>query len=47
MRPPWLRALTGCLQMVVRSADDIEVDIGEVEVGQLRQRAFNEVCAAE
>jgi hypothetical protein len=44
MRPPWLRALTGCLQMVVRSADDIEVEAGEVDVGQLRERAFLELC---
>jgi hypothetical protein len=43
MRPPWLRALTSCLQMVVTSDDDIEVELGEVNVGQLRARAFAEL----
>jgi hypothetical protein len=29
MRPAWLRALTGCQQMIVRDDDDIEVEAGE------------------
>jgi hypothetical protein len=46
MRPPWLRALTGCLQMIVRSEDDIEVEAGEVALGEVRARAFAELARA-
>jgi hypothetical protein len=46
MHPPWYRAMTGCLQMIVDSADDIEVDAGEVQVGQVRERAFAELTQA-
>jgi hypothetical protein len=40
MKLPWLRGLTTCLQFIVRSSDDIEVETGEVQVGELRARAF-------
>lgn len=39
-RPPWYRGLTGCLQALPRSADDLDVEAGELEVGELRPRAF-------
>jgi hypothetical protein len=39
-QPAWLRGLTNCLQYIVDDADDIEVEAGEVKVGELRPRAF-------
>ena len=43
MYPPWKRGLTTCLQYIVRDADDVEVEAGEVNVGELRRRAFSEL----
>jgi len=43
MRPRWLSSLNGCLQMIVRSGDDVEVEAGDVKVGELRARAFEDL----
>lgn len=43
MRLPWFRALTGCLQMLVRREDDIDIAKGLVEFGELRPSAFAEL----
>lgn len=46
MRAPWNRALTGCLQMIVRDPHDIGIETGEVELGELWPRPFEELLEA-
>lgn len=45
-RSPWYRALTGCLQTIPRDDQDIDVEAGDVEVGELRERPFWELARA-
>ncbi|MFZ5895117.1 MAG: hypothetical protein ACOY0T_28920 [Myxococcota bacterium] len=43
MLPDWHRGLRTGLQYVVREPDDIEVEAGDVKVGDLRPRAFSQL----
>lgn len=43
-RSPWYRALTGGLQTIPRDDQDVDVEAGDVEVGELRERPFLELA---
>lgn len=36
----WVRGLDSCLQLLASDRDDIEIEMGEVEYGELKARAF-------
>jgi hypothetical protein len=39
-QPAWVQGLNVCLQLIVIDHDDIEIEMGQVEHGELRARAF-------
>jgi hypothetical protein len=39
-QPAWVHGLNVCLQLIVIDHDDIEIEMGQVEHGELRARAF-------
>jgi hypothetical protein len=43
-RSPWYRAMTGCLQTIPLSDRDVDVETGEMESGELRERPFLELA---
>jgi hypothetical protein len=43
MQPAWVQGLTTCLQAIATDADDLEVELGKVKIGELRPRAFREL----
>ena len=45
-RAPWYRALTGCLQTIPEDEQNILVEAGKAEVGELRPQPFLELARA-
>lgn len=45
-RSPWYRAMTGCLQTIPLSDQDVDVETGDMEIGELRERPFLELARA-
>ena len=45
-RSPWYRALTGCLQTIPEDEQNILVEAGKAEVGELRPQPFLELARA-
>lgn len=45
-RAPWYRGMTGCLQTLPRDEGDLDVEAGDLDVGELRPRPFLELARA-
>jgi hypothetical protein len=41
--PAWIQGLNACLQLIVIDRDDIEIEMGQVEHGDLKARAFQQL----